>query len=152
MMITSAWLSCLSVYPCGMIKVFKNWEFSFTVQHMCQNQALGGFNFGPQDNFELLLDLTRWYIARTPSLNPEDFLISEPDPKHWWTCPQDEMPSIWLELAEQQTEFKWMFPFCTFLLATTVHVCFFQVKLFFWSCCWPVEKCNHKKWLQKSCR
>ena len=32
----------------------------------------------------------------TPSLNPEDFLSSEPDPRHWWTSIKEKMPGIWL--------------------------------------------------------
>ena len=80
-------------------------------------------------------------------LNPEDFLSSEPDPKHWWICTQDEMPSIWLELASQSSKLSF-------------NGCFL---LHFFSCdnraCWVFSlreivflkllysKCTHKKWL-----
>ena len=44
-----------------------------------------------EDEQNITQESSRWW---TPSLNPEDFLSPEPDPKHWWTSIQEEVPGI----------------------------------------------------------
>ncbi len=97
----------------------------------------------------------------TPSLNPEDFLSSEPDHKHSWTSIKEKMPSVWLgpvcirvnlSVANWAWILNWVF-FMHFFLATARHgllivevLDFHWRKLFFWWFCWcPVQKGLHWK-------